>query len=138
MFYGGDFDWHVLLASPFPAFTHHTWSHNLGILFQNWVVLSVFWSLMLIVSRRITLSMVLFGIVYLGFIIANALKLKYRSEPLLPWDIAMLGRMMSLTNTYLFSVRFMLLLPVVLALLILMLTPGNKQPFIYTCWWMQS
>lgn len=123
-----DLDWHVLLASPFPAFAHHTWGHNLGILFLNWMVLSAFWSLMLIVSRRITLSMILFGIVYSGFIIANALKLKYRSEPLLPWDIAMLGQMMSLANTYLFSVRFMLLLPVVLALLILVLAPRNKQP----------
>ncbi|HTD04662.1 LTA synthase family protein [Undibacterium sp.] len=110
---GADSGWEAIAGAPFSGFVGHTLIRNCNILFLNWMVLSAFWAPILLLSRRPRPTMLVFLSVYLLMILGNALKVKYRSEPLFPWDIGQLWQMLPLANSYLVSLGAILALPLV-------------------------
>lgn len=118
--------WSTIQSEPFSGFADHSTFLNCKILFLNWVVLSAFWFPTLLLLRRPRPAIFIFVFAYLSLVIVNALKVKYRSEPIFPWDIAIFFQMLPLAKSYLLSPEVLPGISVLLGLVLSWLAIGKK------------
>lgn len=94
-------------ASPFwdhPLTTmgDQNFERNAKVVFLNWAVLTAVWApLVLVFAKRPRIAAFAFVGLYAAVVAANALKIRYRADPVHPWDLDQLWQMRSLVGDYL-------------------------------------
>ncbi len=96
------------------AFGANLLGYSFGEVFANYCIIAALQYLLLIISNHIKISVLLTGLIFYGFALANTYIYAFRGSPILPWDLASIGTALNVAGGY----HFFLNANIVLASLI--------------------